>query len=42
MEQQAAGKFPLEEIVTYYNIKDFQKAIDDSKEGRTLKAVLTW
>lgn len=42
IELHAQGKLPLEELITTYNVKDFQMAIDDAKAGRALKAVLTW
>ncbi|KAI1608216.1 alcohol dehydrogenase [Exophiala viscosa] len=42
MEQQQAGRFPLEEIVSYYPIQDFARAFEDSRSGRAVKAVLTW
>jgi Zn-dependent alcohol dehydrogenase len=42
MEQQAAGKFPLEKLVTVYDVKDFKQAIADSKSGKALKPVLRW
>lgn len=42
MEQQAAGKFPLEKLVTVYDVKDFKQAIVDSKSGKSLKPVLRW
>lgn len=42
MEQHAKGNYPIEELVTTYDVKDFDKAITDTKEGRALKAVLKW
>lgn len=42
MEEQGKGNYPLGKLVTYYNFKDYQKAIDDTKKGTTLKAVLVW
>ncbi|KAI9367697.1 chaperonin 10-like protein [Aspergillus egyptiacus] len=42
MEQHAQGRFPLEEMITYYPVKDFEKALKDLKEGKTVKAVLVW
>ena len=42
MEQQWAGNFPLEEIVSYYDAKDFAKAFEDSRSGKAIKAVLCW
>jgi Zn-dependent alcohol dehydrogenase len=40
MHQQ--GKFPLEELVTFYSIKNYEKALEDSRTGAALKAVLKW
>ena len=42
MEQQKAGNFPLQEIVSYYDIKDHEKAFEDSRSGKAIKAVLCW
>jgi Zn-dependent alcohol dehydrogenase len=42
MEQQQAGNFPLDEIVSYYDAKDYEKAFEDSRSGRAIKAVLCW
>lgn len=42
MDQHAKGNYPIEELVTIYDVKDFDKAIKDTKEGRALKAVLKW
>ena len=42
MEQQQAGNFPLEEIVSYYDVEDFERAFEDARSGRAVKAVLRW
>ncbi|KAK3693361.1 chaperonin 10-like protein [Podospora appendiculata] len=42
MEMHAKGLFPMEEFITYYDVKDFAKAIEDTKKGRVIKAVLRW
>jgi len=42
IDQHTKGNYPLERIITFYDVKDFDKAIKDTKEGRTLKAVLRW
>jgi Zn-dependent alcohol dehydrogenase len=42
MAQQRAGNFPLEQIVSYYEIKDHAKAFEDSRSGKAIKAVLCW
>ena len=36
------GKLPLEELVTFYSVKDYEKALEDSKNGAALKAVMKW
>jgi Zn-dependent alcohol dehydrogenase len=42
IEQHSLGYFPLEEIVKYYDIEDFNSAFEDIKSGKTIKAVLRW
>ncbi|KAH7152684.1 alcohol dehydrogenase [Dactylonectria macrodidyma] len=42
MEQHAKGNYPIENIISFYDIKDFGQAIRDTKNGKTLKAVLKW
>ena len=42
VEQHAKGNYPIEELVSYYPVKDFEQAIKDTKEGKALKAVLRW
>lgn len=42
VKENAAGKFPLEEIVSYYNAQDFAQAFEDSRSGKVIKAVLKW
>ncbi|KAL4790370.1 chaperonin 10-like protein [Aspergillus venezuelensis] len=42
IEQQAKGLFPLEEMVTYYPVNEFEKAFKEVKEGKALKGVLLW
>jgi Zn-dependent alcohol dehydrogenase len=36
------GKLPLEKIIKYYDVKDFQSALHDAHSGKTVKAVLLW
>ena len=36
------GNYPLEKIITTYDVQDYTQAIKDTKEGRTIKAVLKW
>ncbi|KAF3395105.1 Aryl-alcohol dehydrogenase [Talaromyces pinophilus] len=42
MEQHAQGKYQIEHLITQYDVEDFQQAIDDTKSGKALKAVLNW
>ena len=36
------GDFPLEGMITHYNVRDFEQAFEDIKSGRTVKAILQW
>ncbi|KAK5936852.1 hypothetical protein PMZ80_010971 [Knufia obscura] len=38
IEQHAAGKFPVDELITFYGGNDYAKAF----KGKTIKAVLKW
>lgn len=42
VEQHAKGNYLVEEVITFYDMKDHEKAIADTKTGKTLKAVLRW
>ncbi|KAF7532091.1 hypothetical protein G7054_g8293 [Neopestalotiopsis clavispora] len=42
IQEHANGRYPIQHIVSVYDIEDFQQAIDDTKSGKTLKAVLRW
>ncbi|KAK5264951.1 hypothetical protein LTR96_009750 [Exophiala xenobiotica] len=42
MQQQKAGNFPLEDIVSYYEVKDYAQAFEDARSGKVVKAVLKW
>lgn len=42
LTQQKEGKFPLEKMVSYYDVKDHQRAFDDVKSGKVVKAVISW
>ena len=42
IDQHSKGDYPLEKIIVNYDIQDFANAIKDTKEGRTIKAVLKW
>ena len=34
------GRFPFDKLVTYYDFEDINKAVDDTEQGRVIKAVL--
>ncbi|CBF71503.1 hypothetical protein AN6808.2 [Aspergillus nidulans FGSC A4] len=40
IEQHARGQFPLDQMVTYYRVNEFERTFKDVKEGKALKAVL--
>lgn len=42
MDEYAKGNYPVDKLVTLYDFGDFQRAIDDTKRGIALKAVLVW
>lgn len=42
IEQHQKGNFPLDRFIKYYDFKDYEKAIEDSKTGSAIKAVLKW
>ncbi|OCT50242.1 Aryl-alcohol dehydrogenase [Cladophialophora carrionii] len=37
-----AGELPLQQLVTFYEVSNFQQAIEDMRNGRTTKPVLVW
>ncbi|KAM0418764.1 hypothetical protein ACHAPT_012274 [Fusarium lateritium] len=36
------GEFPVDELVKFYPVQDYQKAIRDMEDGSTIKPVLIW
>lgn len=42
MRLHAEGKFPLEKLIKYYDVKDYEQAIEDAHSGKTIKPVLRW
>ena len=42
MEQQQRGRFPLEKLISYYDVQDFARAFEDAKSGSAIKPVLRW
>ncbi|KAF9768703.1 hypothetical protein IL306_013958 [Fusarium sp. DS 682] len=42
IEMHSQGLLPLERFISYYDVKDYEKAIADMKSGMTIKPVLKW
>lgn len=42
IEQHAKGNYPIEEMMTYYDYKDYEQAFADLENGKAIKAVLKW
>lgn len=42
MDAHAKGLFPMEEFIQYYDFKDYERAIEDTRSGKVIKAVLKW
>lgn len=42
IEQHAKGNFPMDQLVTFYDVKDYKQALEDSHKGKAIKAVLKW
>ncbi|RBR05966.1 hypothetical protein FVER53590_13928 [Fusarium verticillioides] len=42
IEMHAKGLLPLEKMIAYYDIKDYEKAMADMKSGKVIKPVLKW
>lgn len=42
IEQQRNGQFPLEKIITYYDMENYAQAMEDLEKGKVIKAVLRW
>ncbi|MEJ2379226.1 MAG: NAD(P)-dependent alcohol dehydrogenase [Pseudolabrys sp.] len=40
IEHMAAGRFPLERLITFYDLADINRAAADSESGKTIKPVL--
>ena len=34
------GRFPFDKLITYYDFEDINKAVDDTEQGKVIKAVL--
>ncbi|KAL3429098.1 alcohol dehydrogenase [Aspergillus tetrazonus] len=42
IEQHGKGDFPLDKMIAYYPVEEYQRALEDLKCGRAIKAVLRW
>ncbi|KAG6095401.1 hypothetical protein E4U30_002488 [Claviceps sp. LM220 group G6] len=42
MKEHANGNYPVDKLVSYYDFRDHQRALDDTKRGAAVKAVLIW
>ena len=42
IEQQRKGLFPLEKLISHYNLDQSHQAMEDMKNGKTIKPVLRW
>lgn len=42
IEKHVKGEFPMEEFIKFYDVKEYEQAIEDSKSGKVIKAVLKW
>jgi aryl-alcohol dehydrogenase len=40
IELYKAGKFPIDKLITYYKLEDINQAVEDSRSGKALKAIL--
>lgn len=40
IEFYKAGKFPIDKMMTYYKLEDINQAVEDSRSGKALKAIL--
>jgi aryl-alcohol dehydrogenase len=40
LEMHATGRFPVDRLITRYSFDDIAKAVDDARNGRSVKAVL--
>ncbi|KAK6459345.1 alcohol dehydrogenase [Scheffersomyces xylosifermentans] len=42
IEWHSKGQFPVEDLQKFYKIEDFQKAVDDMKNGNVIKPILMY
>lgn len=40
VEHWRAGRFPIDELVTYYDLADINQALEDVHDGTTIKAIV--
>ncbi|KAF1810053.1 NAD(P)-binding protein [Eremomyces bilateralis CBS 781.70] len=42
MELHRSGNFPLEKLCSFYDVKDFEQAINEVRNGKIIKPILKW
>jgi len=42
IQWQREGKLPVEKLIKYYKVEDFQEALEHMHKGSTIKPVLVW
>ncbi len=40
IELYKQGRFPFDKLITYYDFEDINQAVDDTEQGKVIKAVL--
>ena len=40
IELYKQGRFPFDKLVTFYKLEDINKAVEDTEQGKVIKAVL--
>ncbi len=40
IELYKQGRFPFDKLVTFYKLDDINKAVEDTEQGKVIKAVL--
>lgn len=42
VSQHEQGNYPFDRLITLYDAKDFQTALEDMRSGKVYKPVLKW
>ena len=40
VELYKQGRFPFDKLITFYKLEDINKAVEDTEQGKVIKAVL--